>query len=103
MFSSDTLPFILLFSVLCVAIVASHAVSAFCGERLRRVFTPIGIVLHILALALFLFSVNSKGSAFELDIVILFFASSILVYTALFFIAQKIAQKRAAVNEEVEA
>ena len=99
MFSSDSLTFILIFSALSLGIAASHAVLAFCGERLRRVFCPVGILLHLLTLVLFLFTVNSRGRVLSLDVVVLFFAASLLVYTALFFLARRIAERRVGESE----
>lgn len=94
MLSSDSLTFILIFSALCLGIAASHAVLAFCGERLRRAFCPVGILLHLFALVLFLFTENARGRVLNLDVVVLFFAVSLLVYTAMFFLARRIAEKR---------
>ena len=94
MLSSDSLTFILIFSALSLGIAASHAVLAFCGETLRRIFCPVGILLHLLTLTLFLFTVNSRGRVLNLDVVVLFFAVSLLVYTALFFVARRVEKRR---------
>ena len=99
MLSSDSLTFIIIFSALCLGITTSHAVLAFCGERLCRVFCPVGILLHLLTLVLFLFTENARGRVLNLDVVVLFFAVSLLVYTALFFLARRIAAKRARESE----
>ena len=80
-------------------IVASHALVAFGKDRLRHIFLPVGIIAHLAALATFLFTVDPEGKAIELEVVVLFFVMSLLVYTALSFISQKIAEKRVGESE----
>ena len=94
--------FILIFSALSAAIIVSHALVAFGGERLRRIFSPVGIALHLPVLILLLLTENSKGRAIELDIVILFFTVSTLIYTSLFFAAKKIAENKHKRGEAVD-
>ena len=101
MIRCDSIPFILIFSALLVVILASHAVSAFFSARFRRIALPIGIVMHLATLVLFMFTKNMKGAALELDVVVLFFIASTLVYTALSFIARRLAERRAERESEV--
>ena len=96
----DSLTFILVFSALVAAILASHAILAFGSAGLRRIFAPIGILSHLAMLILFLFTENSRGKALELELVVLFFAASTLVYTALYYIAERVAARK---TEESEA
>ena len=93
------MPFILILSALLAVILASHAVSAFCSARPRRIALPIGIAMHLATLVLFMFAKTAKGKAIELDVVVLFFIASTLVYTALSFIARKLAERRAKESE----
>ena len=99
MIRCDSMPFILILSALLAVILASHAVSAFCSARLRRIALPIGIAMHLATLVLFMFAKTAKGKAIELDVVVLFFIASTLVYTALSFIARKLAERRAKESE----
>lgn len=99
MIRADSLPFIIILSVLFAAILASHAISAFCSDRMRRIFLPVGVLMHTATVVLLMLSVNAKGKAFELELVVLFFVVSTLVYTALSFIAQKLRQRRAKESE----
>lgn len=98
MISYGTLPFILFLSALSAAIIAAHALAVFAGGRLRRIATPIGIALHLLTLLLFLCTVDSEGEAMALEVVVLFFILSTLVYTALFFVREQL-DKRAATEK----
>ena len=101
MIASDSLPFILIFSALLAAIIDSHALLAFGGDRLRRIIAPVGIISHLAMLALFLFTENSRGKALELELAVLFFAASTLVYTALSYIAQRRLVKKPEEREAV--
>ena len=95
MITYNSITFILLISVISAAIAAMHALAVFGGRRLGFIAPPISVVLHLLALALFLFTTDPEGKALELEPVVLFFILSLLFYTAIFFIADTVRRKKA--------
>ena len=93
MLSYDSTTFIVAISALSAAILASHATASFGGGWVRRVAFAIGVLLHLAALGLFLFTVGPEGRAIELEVIVLYFTLSTLVYASLFFIADRLASR----------
>ena len=100
MLSYDSTTFIVAISALSAAILASHAIASFCGGWLRRAAFAFGVLLHLAVLGLFLFTTGPEGRAIELEAVVLYFVTSTLVYTALFFIADRLAGRAARTTRE---
>ena len=94
MLTINSLPFILILSVLSAAIIAMHALANFTNGRASRLANPIGVVIHVLATVLFLFTVDSEGKALTLDLVVLYFLLSILTYILFFFVGSCVAKWR---------
>ncbi len=99
MLTLGSLPFIVILSVISAAIIAMHSLANFGRGKAAFVFNAIGIVLHLAAVALFLFTRDGEGRALGLDSVVLYFLLSLLVYTSMFFVASRRAGREGGASE----
>ena len=86
---------IIVISAISAVIIALHLLSVFGGELLARISTVSNIALHALMVLPALLLTDPEGEAIELELIVLYYMLSLLVYTAAYFIRDAAEKRRA--------
>ena len=85
---------IILITAASLAAVALHALSTFGGEAWRKKAIYINIALHALFVLPALLLTDPSGVPIELDVIALFYMTSLAVYTVCYFASDALEKRR---------